>query len=159
MQSIIRSTRLAAQSARPVPGFARITRRYASQSYGDSQSGHQKADDAPNPKEHLEHPGPKSPTETGTSESSSQSQSSGSSGSSGSKSASNTNSSSGAKPAIHQPGPPPETKDADVEAHNKEMENRSDRTANQLQESDNKVHKKFWKGDVGPKTGEEEGQS
>jgi len=157
MQSIIRSTRLAAQTAPPVPVFARISRRYASQSYGNSQSGHQKADDAPNPKEHLEHPGAKSPTETGTSQSSSQSQSSGSSGSSDAKSESNTDSSDGAKPAIHQPGPPSENKDADVEAHNKEMENRSDRTANQLKESDNKVNKKFWKGDVGPKTGEKKG--
>ena len=52
----------------------------------------------------------------------------------------------GGRPAIHQPGPPSENTDAEVEAHNKDMEKRSDRTANQLYEEDNKVDKKFWSG-------------
>ena len=102
-------------------------------------SGHAKDEDAKNPKEHHEHPGPEAPASKGTAQSSSsESQSSGS-----------QNSSSGAKPAIHQPGQPDQSKDAEVEAHNKEMEQRSDRTANQLKESDNKVDKKFWSGERG----------
>jgi len=149
MQSIIRATRLSAQTIRPVPALTRTSRHYASSSYGNSQSGHQKAEDAPNPKEHLEHPGAEAPADKGTAQSSSQSQSSGSQGTS--------SSSSDAKPAIHQPGPPPENSDAEVEAHNKDLENRNDRTVNQIEEGDVPVNKKFWKGDVGPKTGEKKG--
>ncbi len=139
MQSIIRSTRMSARAVRPAPAFARTSQRFASQSYGNSQSGHQKAEDAPNPKEHLEHPGPKAPAEKDTAQSSSQSQSSG---------AQNTGSTTnGGKPAIHQPGKPDEATDAEVEAHNKDMENRHERTTNQLQESDMKVDKNFWSGE------------
>jgi hypothetical protein len=53
---------------------------------------------------------------------------------------------SNGKPVIHSPGPPPEHRDADVEAHNKDMEKRSDRTVNQLHEEDIKVDKNFWSG-------------
>jgi hypothetical protein len=115
-----------------------MPRRYASGSYGDSQSGHQEANkDTSNPKADLEHPGPKAPADKGTAQSG-QSQDS--------SSQSPPSSSSGGRPAIHQPGPPPENKDAEVEAHNKDMENRSDRTANQLYEEDNRVDKNFWSG-------------
>ena len=87
--------------------------------------------DTPNPKADQEHPGPKAPADKGAAQSA-QPQSSGSS--------------SGVKPVIHSPGPPPEGRDAEVEAHNKAMEKRSDRTVNQLHEEDNKVDKKFWSG-------------
>jgi hypothetical protein len=50
------------------------------------------------------------------------------------------------KPVIHSPDPPPEHRDAEVEAHNKDMEKRNDRTVNQLREEDNKVDKNFWSG-------------
>jgi hypothetical protein len=138
MQSILRSIRLPARTLRPTPLVPSTPRRHASESYGGSQTGHQEANkDTPNPKADLEHPGPKAPADKGTAQSG-QSQSSGTQ--------SGSSSSSGAKPAIHQPGPPPENKDAEVEAHNKDMEKRSDRTANQLHEEDNKVDKKFWSG-------------
>jgi len=87
----------------------------------------------------MEHPGPESPAEKDTAQSSSQSQSS------GSQNASST--ANGGKPAIHQPAKPNENENAEVEAHNKDMENRHERTANQLQESDNKVNKNFWSGE------------
>lgn len=82
--------------------------------------------DTPNPKADQEHPGPKAPADKET-------QSEGSGSTTG-------------KPVIHSPGPPPEQKDDEVKAHNKEMEKRSDRTVNQLREEDNKVDKNFWSG-------------
>src|SRR4051794_19563761 len=132
MQSILRSTRLPAHTLRPIRLISCAPQRYASESYGSSQPGKQAVNkDTPNPKADQEHPGPKAPAEKGTAQSA-QPQSSGSS--------------SGGKPAIHSPGPPPQDRDAEVEAHNKEMEKRSDRTVNQLHEEDNKVDKNFWSG-------------
>src|SRR5271155_2149994 len=123
MQSILRSMRLPAHTLRPTRFISSAPQRYG------SQSGKQTVNkDTPNPKVDQEHPGPQSPADKGTA----QSQSSGSS--------------SGVKPVIHSPGPPPEDRDAEVEAHNKDMEKRSDRTVNQLHEEDNKVDKKFWSG-------------
>lgn len=138
MQSILRSARLPAHTLRPARPYFSIFRRHASESYGGSQSGHQQVNaDTPNPKVDLEHPGPKAPADKGTAQSR-QSQSSGSQSSS--------SFSGGGRPAIYHPGPPPENKDVEVEAHNKEMEKRSDRTANQSHEEDSKVDKKFWSG-------------
>ena len=142
MQSILRSTRFPARTLRPslLPS---TPRRYAAESYGGSQSGHQQVNkDTPNPKEHLEHPGREAPADKGPAQSG-QSQ--------GSDSQSQPTSTSGGKPAIHQPGPPPENDNAEVEAHNKDMEKRSDRTANQLHEEDNKVNKNFWSGPQCPR--------
>lgn len=131
MHSLSRSARLPARIVRSVPRVSSTPRRYASESYGGSQSGQQETNkDMPNPKADLEHPGPKAPADKGTTQSG---QPQGSSSQSG-------------RPAIHQPGPAPENKSAEVEAHNREMEQRNDRTANQLYEEDNKVDKHFWKG-------------
>lgn len=131
MHSLSRAARLPVRILRPVPLVSSTPRRNASESYGGSQSGQQEANkDTPNPKADLEHSGPKAPADKGTTQSG-QPQSSGS---------------QSGRPAIHQPGPAPENKNAEVEAHNKEMEQRSDRTVNQLYEEDNKVDKNFWKG-------------
>jgi hypothetical protein len=86
--------------------------------------------DTPNPKADQEHPDPKAPADKRTA----QSERPKSSGS------------SNGKPVIHSPDPPPEHRDAEVEAHNKDMEKRNDRTVNQLREEDNKVDKNFWSG-------------
>jgi hypothetical protein len=131
MQSVLRSARLPTRTLRATPFASSTSRRYATESYGSSQSGQEEVNkDTPNPTADQEHPGPKAPADKGTAQS-------GQSQGSGSRSR---------KPAIHQPGPPPENKDAEVEAHNKDMEKRSDRTANQLYEEDNKVDKNFWQG-------------
>ena len=130
MHSILRSTRLPAYTLRPTRLISSASQRYASESYGGSQSGKQ-AVNKDTPKADQGHPGPKAPADKGTAQSA-QPQSSGSS--------------SGVKPVIHSPGPPPEGRDAEVKAHNKDMEKRSDRTVNQLYEEDNKVDKKFWSG-------------
>jgi len=95
-----------------------------------------------NPKAHMEHPGPESPVANkGGNQSSSQSQDH-----SGGQS-----SSSGASPKIHQPKSPAEKEDPEVKKHNEEMEQRYERTTNQLGEKDNKVDKNYWSGDVGQK--------
>ena len=94
-----------------------------------------------NPKSHLEHPGPEAPASKGTAN-----KSSSSSGSSSSSPKSQSSSSGDAGPAIHQPKSAAEETDPDVKKHNQEMENRHERSANQLSEKDNKVDKNFWKG-------------
>jgi hypothetical protein len=138
MQSILRSARLPTRTLRATPLVSSTPRCYASESYGSSQSGQEEVNkDTPNPTADQEHPGPKAPADKGTAQS-------GQSQYSGSQSGAST--STGGKPTIHQPGPPSKSKDAEVEAHNKDMEKRSDRTANQLYEEDNKVDKNFWKG-------------
>jgi hypothetical protein len=132
MQSILRSARLPARTLRPTRLVSSAPQRYASESYGGSQAGEQAVNkDIPNPKADQEHPGPKAPAEKGTAQSG-QPQSS---------------ASTKGKPVIHSPLPPSEDKDAEVEAHNKDMERRNDRTVNQLHEEDNKVDKDFWSGE------------
>lgn len=122
MQSILRSTRLPAHTLRPARLISSAPQRYASESYSGSQVGKQAVDkDTPNPKAAAD----KRTAQSGQPES--------------------PGPSSG-KPVIHSPGPPPEHRDAEVEAHNKDMEKRSDRTVNQLHEEDNKVDKNFWSG-------------
>ena len=131
MQSILRSTRLPAHTLRPTRLISSAPQRYASESYGGSQSGKQAVDkDTLNPKADQEPPGRKAAADKRTAQSG-QPQSSGP---------------SSGKPVIDSPGPPPEHRDADVEAHNKDMEKRSDRTVNQLHEEDIKVDKNFWSG-------------
>jgi len=88
-----------------------------------------------NPKSDMEHPGPEAPADKGTNKP----QSSSSSDESGHK----------AQPAIHRPKSAAEKEDPDVKKHNEEMEQRHERSVNQLSEKDNKVDKQFWKGDVG----------
>jgi len=103
----------------------------------------QQGQDQPNPKANLEHPGPEAPAKKGTASSSnsSQTQSSGSS----------ETTSKGGSPAIHRPDSAAEKDDPEVRKHNEEMEQRHERSVNQLSEEDNKVDKSFWSGDVGPK--------
>ncbi|EXJ87820.1 hypothetical protein A1O1_04747 [Capronia coronata CBS 617.96] len=93
-----------------------------------------------NPMSHLEHPGPESPASKGTATSSSSS----SSESQSDKTSDTT--SQGGSPAIHRPKSSAEKDDPEVRKHNEEMEQRSDRTPNQLSEEDNKVDKNYWKG-------------
>jgi len=104
----------------------------------------QQGQDQQNPKANLEHPGPEAPAKKGTASSSnsSQTQSSGSSQST----------SQGGSPAIHRPESAAEKDNPDVRKHNEEMEQRHERSVNQLSEEDNKVDKSFWSGDVGPKS-------
>jgi len=143
MQSLLAQVRLSARMVRPVPTFPRFVRSYAAQSYGNKESGIEGDNDAPNPKADLEHPGPEAPADKGTASSSS--------GSSEATSDKGDSSSGDSKPKIHQPGPPHESKNEDVKAHNEEMKTRSDITANQLQEEDQPVDKNYWQGDIGPK--------
>lgn len=135
MQSLLRSARLPARNLRSIHPVNSCLQNYASESYGSSQSGQDEVNkNTPNPKADLEHPGPKAPADKETAPSGEPE---------GSSSHSGPTSTSGGRPAIHQPGPPPENKNAEVEAHNKDMEKRNDRTANQLYDKDNKVDKKF----------------
>ena len=84
-----------------------------------------------------EHPGPEAPsTSKGGNQGSSQSQDHKSSQSSG----------PGAGPKIHQPKSAAEKENPEVKKHNEELEQRYERTANQLSEKDNKVDKHFWSG-------------
>lgn len=107
-----------------------VPRRFAGD-YGSVQSGHDQGINEDNPKKHLEHPGPEPPsTKSGSSPSSS----------------SSSSSSSDAEPKIHQPKSAAEDQNEDVRKHNEEMKNRSEKSANQLAEEDNKVDKKFWTG-------------
>lgn len=103
-----------------------------------------------NPKSHLEHPGPEAPATKGSIDKKSSSSSS-SSSSSAQSSGNQESTTSGARPAIHRPISAAEKTDPEVRKHNEEMEQRSERSVNQLSEDDNKVNKNFWKGDVGPK--------
>ncbi|OAP59364.1 hypothetical protein AYL99_06662 [Fonsecaea erecta] len=123
-------------AARPVRASHRFSvlsypaqpRRFAHQSYGNEQSGMQQGTEQDNPKANMEHPGPEAP-ETGKSGSTSTSQ--------------------GGSPKIQTPKSAAEDSDPDVRKHNEEFAQRHERTVNQLSEDDNKVDKKFWKGDVG----------
>ncbi|RVX66002.1 hypothetical protein B0A52_09928 [Exophiala mesophila] len=133
-----------------------IQTRFAHQSYGNEQSGQEQGRDLKNPMSHLEHPGPESPASKGTNQKSGSSSSSSSSsttkeesGTGGGNSSEST--SQGGSPRIHRPVSAAEATDPDVRKHNEEMENRTERSTNQLSEDDNKVNKNFWKGDVGPK--------
>jgi hypothetical protein len=122
--------------ARIVPAFFPVSRRWATQSYGNEQSGHPGSDAAP--RRDVEHPGPSAPdTSGGKSNSSSSGQSSGQP-SSTSMSHSGASSDKG-RPAIHQPESAAEADDPEVKKHNEEMRNRAEVSANQLSEDDNKV--------------------
>jgi len=122
----------------PVLSYPVQPRRLAHQSYGNVQSGMQQGADEKNPKAEIEHPGPDAPS---ASKSGNQSASQ-----SGSQS---ETTSQGGSPAIHRPKSDAEKDDPEVRKHNEELENRYERTTNQLSEKDNKVDKNFWKGDVG----------
>ena len=136
MQSLLASIRPSTISLCTAPALARSARSYAHSSYGNKQSGFDGSSKS-NPRADAEHPGPKAPADKTTSQSS---------GSNASNDQNQKSPSNGGKPVIHQPGQPDEHMNAEVEAHNKEMENRSDRSVNQLSENDNKVDKAFWKG-------------
>ena len=127
-----------------------VGKRFAQQSYGNEQSGHEQASkDTPNPKAHMEHPGPEAPADQGKGkpkEPSSSGQSSQASSGQSSQKSSSQSTSHGGSPAIHNPKSAKEQDDPGVKKHNDEMRNRSDRTHNQLSESENKVDKKFWSG-------------
>lgn len=111
------------------PSYTVVPRRYAGTDYGSRQSGHEQGINEDNPKKHLEHPGPESPaTKAGN----------------GPKS--NSGPKDGAEPKFNQPKSAAENESEDVRKHNEEMEQRSEKTANQLSEDDNKVDKKFWQG-------------
>lgn len=131
MSSLLR-TSMRVSRARPFSlAFTSPPRRFASSDYGSEQGGQAQGVNQKNPMKHLEHPGPESPAATGQTNSSSDSSS---------------DSKSGAQPKIHQPKSPKEDESADVKKHNEEMANRADKSVNQLSEDDNKVDKKFWKG-------------
>jgi hypothetical protein len=117
--------------------------RLAHQSYGNEQSGMEQGTNLKNPKSHLEHPGPEAPATKGSIDKKS---SSSSSSSSEQSSGNQDSTSNGARPAIHRPKSAAEKTDPEVRKHNEEMEQRSDRSVNQLSEEDNKVNKNFWKG-------------
>ncbi|KIW93961.1 uncharacterized protein Z519_05276 [Cladophialophora bantiana CBS 173.52] len=102
--------------------------RSAHQSYGNEQSGMQQGTEQKNPKANMEHPGPEAPANS----------KGGSSSTSG-----------GGSPKIQSPKSAAEKDDPEVRKHNEELEQRHERTVNQLSEDDNKVDKQFWKGDVG----------
>jgi hypothetical protein len=136
---------------RQVSGTARVTRhfpvlsyltqskRLASQDYGSKQSGMEQGINQKNPKADLEHPGPESPSASkGGNQASNQS--------SGQRGSQSKSTSQGGSPAIHRPESAAEKDDPEVRKHNEELENRYERTANQLSEKDNKVDKNFWKG-------------
>lgn len=110
MHSAIRS-RLALRAPH-VHLFLRPARRSLAASYatyGNSQSGHEKAaHDEVNPREDLEHPGPKAPADKGTNSSSEQQ--------------SSMDSSSGkSEPKIHHPESQAEKDDPEVRKHNEDM--------------------------------------
>jgi hypothetical protein len=117
----------------PTPTLAQQPR-FASSDYGSKQSGHEQGTDQKNPRVDLEHPGPDAPS--AAKKGASQNQASGQSKSS----------SEGGSPAIHQPKSAAESEDPEVRKHNEELNNRYEKTANQLSEKDNKVDKNFWKG-------------
>ncbi len=105
-------------------------------------TGHPKSDQ-PNPKAHLEHPGPDSPaTKRGSppeDTSPSSAASSSNTGSEGSK-PSHPETSHGGSPAINNPGPAPESANEEVRKHNEEVAKSHDRPVNQIGE-DGKVEK------------------
>ncbi|KAK5315454.1 hypothetical protein LTR93_009709 [Exophiala xenobiotica] len=146
MQPILRLASRAPRASRRVPLLSSSIqpRRLAHGSYGNEQSGMQQGQDQKNPKADLEHPGPEAPAKKGTASSSnsSQAQSSGKSEST----------SHGGSPAISRPESAAEKDDPEVRKHNEEMEQRYERSSNQLSEKDNKVDKSFWSGDVGEKS-------
>ncbi|KIW84174.1 hypothetical protein Z517_03423 [Fonsecaea pedrosoi CBS 271.37] len=130
MQPVLRMAARPVRAPRRLPAlsYPAHPRRFAHQSYGNEQSGMQQGTNQENPKSDMEHPGPEAPA-TGKGGSSSSSQ--------------------GASPKIHSPKSAAEDNDPEVRKHNEELEQRHERTVNQLSEDDNKVDKKFWKGDVG----------
>ena len=109
MHSVIRST-LAVRAPRAHlflrPARQSLAASYAG--YGNAQSGHENAHDEANPREDLEHPGPKAPAEKGTNSSSEQQSSSGSS-------------SGGNQPKIHHPESQAEKDNPEVREHNEDM--------------------------------------
>jgi hypothetical protein len=147
MLSTVRTAIRPARVSRLLPStqLAAPTRRWAHQSYGNEQSGHAQGTDQKNPKSNLEHPGPEAPS-TAKSGGSSQSSQSKSGGSSDDGSAPTT--SQGGSPKIHQPRSAAEEHDPEVKKHNEELAQRYEKTANQLSEEDNKVDKKYWKGEL-----------
>ena len=84
----------------PFPNWSELT-----ESSGNRQSGHPEAMDEKNPREDLEHPGPKTPAETSSS-SQQQSQNSGTAKS---------------QPKIHHPESAAEKDDPEVRKHNEDM--------------------------------------
>ncbi|KAL2431459.1 hypothetical protein ABEF95_009246 [Exophiala dermatitidis] len=162
MQPILRLAARAPRVPRQFPALGSVAQpaRFAHQSYGNEQSGMQQGTHEKNPKVDMEHPGPEAPASKGTAKPSSSSSSSSSKPSSQSTSTSTSEgqsqgtpqtTSQGGSPAIHRPKSAAEKEDPEVKKHNEEMEQRSERTVNQLSEEDNKVDKRYWKGDVGPK--------
>lgn len=127
-----------------------IQTRFATQSYGNEQSGQEQGTHLKNPMSHLEHPGPESPASKGTNKKSGSSSSTSATkkeSESGGGGNSSESTSEGGSPRIHRPKSASEETDPDVRKHNEEMENRTERSANQLSEDDNKVDQNFWKGE------------
>jgi len=149
MASFLRSAMMIARASRQKTYAVRSSyqpARFASSTYGNSQSGHQKSD-APNPQVDKEHPGPEAPADQGKGKDNSSS-TSGSSPESTTEGARSTPSSStpeqsasdkstdkttssGAKPALHRKDPA-DTDDPEVKKHNEDMRNRADQTPNQV---------------------------
>lgn len=136
MQSLVRCRLLASRAPRAHLFLRPTTQtlRFAHQSYGNEQSGHEQDQDAKNPKGHLEHPGPEAPA---TKESK---------GSSSSDQPSSSGETKDGDPKIYHPPTAAEKDDPEVRAHNEDMRNRHEQSVNQLAEGDNKVDPKYWKG-------------
>jgi len=170
MQSIFRTAVRAPRARLFFPStYQPISQRFASD-YGGKQSGQEQDIDAGNPKADMEHPGPETPaqqsrredgkaSESSSKESAGQGNSGGSSaathegassssqgGSSSTSQGGNSSTSHGGKPAIFAPPSAAEKDDPEVRKHNEDMNNRHERSVNQLGEEDNKVDKNYWKG-------------
>ncbi len=123
----------------PILSYPAQTKRLASD-YGGKQSGMAEGVNQENPKADLEHPGPESPAASkGGNQTSSQG--------SGQNGGGDDSTSHGGSPAIHRPKSASEKDDPEVRKHNEAMENRHEKSENQLSEKDNKVDKNFWSGE------------
>lgn len=151
MQPFLRLAARAPRAPRQLPSlrYSAQPGRFVHSSYGNEQSGMEQGTHENNPKSHMEHPGPESPASKGTAGKGTANSKSSSSSSDTSESQSNSQpetTSQGGSPAIHRPESAKEKDNPEVRKHNEEMEQRSERTVNQLSEKDNKVDKRYWKG-------------
>lgn len=146
---------------RRTPQITYVNTRLAHQDYGGSGiAGEKPETQGKNPSEHLEHPGPPSPA-TGNNSGSSGQQQGGSSSSSSSNQSSQDSSkqpqqsqpskgTQGAQPKILNESPPKEgSASADVEQHNRELDQRAEQAHEKVRDEDiekDKVGKGFWSG-------------
>ena len=145
---------------------ARQQVRFATSDYGSgagNPAGEKPEKQGQNPSEDLEHPGPappkvakgkssSSPNEDQSSSQSSETSAAKQSGSSSSGSSGSKSGGKGAQPKILNEKPPAkENQNEDVKQHNRDMEQRTDRAHEQVNEDgkDDKVSKDYWAGQGG----------